>query len=76
MALPSQRTHSQVGLVFYAVLRINPSKTPAEVRFPPVLLAAEQLTRHATGEIAIIGLAVAALIGVLGGFLLTLDRRR
>jgi hypothetical protein len=75
MALPSQRTHSQVGLVFYAVLRINPSKPPAEVRFPPVLLA-EQLTRHATGEIAIIGLAVAALIGVLGGFLLTLDRRR
>jgi hypothetical protein len=43
---------------------------------PPVLLAAEQLTRHATGEIAIIGLALAALIGVLGGFLLTLDRRR
>jgi hypothetical protein len=41
-----------------------------------VLLAAEQLTRHATGEIAIIGLALAALIGVLGGFLLTLDRRR
>jgi hypothetical protein len=43
---------------------------------PPVLLAAEQLTRHATGEIAIIGLTLAALIGVLGGFLLTLDRRR
>jgi ABC-type dipeptide/oligopeptide/nickel transport system permease component len=41
----------------------------------PVLLAVE-LTRHATGEIAIIGLILAALIGVLGGFLLTLDRRR
>jgi hypothetical protein len=41
-----------------------------------VLLAAEQLTRHATGEIALIGLVLAALIGVLGGFLLTLDKRR
>ena len=40
-----------------------------------MILAAE-LTRHATGETAIIGLALAALIGVLGGFLLTLDRRR
>jgi hypothetical protein len=48
---------------------------PSEEK-PSVLLAAEQLTRHATGEIAIIGLALAALIGVLGGFLLTLDRRR
>jgi hypothetical protein len=48
---------------------------PSEEK-PPVLLAAEQLTRHATGETAIIGLALAALIGVLGGFLLTLDRRR
>ena len=42
---------------------------------PPVFLAAE-LTRQATGETAIIGLALAALIGVLGGFLLTLDRRK
>jgi hypothetical protein len=87
MALLSQRTHSQVGLAFYAVLRINPSNArrryasghshhrPSEEN-PPVLLAAEQLTRHATGEIAIIGLAAAALIGVLGGFLLTLDKRR
>jgi hypothetical protein len=40
-----------------------------------VILAVE-LTRHATGEAALIGLGVAALIGVLGGFLLTLDRRR
>jgi LPXTG-motif cell wall-anchored protein len=40
-----------------------------------VFLAAE-LTRQATGETAIIGLALAALIGVLGGFLLTLDRRK
>jgi hypothetical protein len=107
MALPSQRTHSQVGSALYAVLRINPSiargsaqthrargpapralfeglggtlhrqshHRPVEEN-PPVLLVAEQLTRHATGEIAIIGLALAALIGVLGGFLLTLDRRR
>ena len=72
MALPSQRTHSQIGSTLYAVLRINPSiagrsyaspaqppPVPSEEN-PPVLLAAEQLTRHATGETAIIGLALAA----------------
>jgi hypothetical protein len=41
-----------------------------------VLLAAELLTRHATGEVALIGLALAALIGVIGGVLLNLDTQR
>jgi hypothetical protein len=41
-----------------------------------VLLAAELLSRHATDEAAIIGLALAALIGAIGGVLLNLDMQR
>jgi hypothetical protein len=40
-----------------------------------VLLAAELLSGHATGETAIISLAMAALIGAIGGVLLNLDKR-
>jgi hypothetical protein len=41
-----------------------------------VEVAALLLTRQATGEAALIGLALAVLVGVLGGVLLTLDTRR
>jgi hypothetical protein len=41
-----------------------------------VFLAADLLSRHATGEVALIALALAALIGVIGGFLLNLDTQR
>jgi hypothetical protein len=41
-----------------------------------VLLAAELLIRHATGEAAIIGLAMAVFIGVIGGVLLNLGMQR